>query len=158
MGRIIKFAVLVGLRPAETVECVRLINDKVSFEQYYDPAQQALLDYKFPKQFLRTTKKAYISFVTPAMLKMAQLHRSDGGVPSYNAIRMTCYHRGIKCDMRFARKLFASFLRHQGIQPELVDMLQGRVPPSVLTRHYLVPGLDYKQKVLDALEQLQRQL
>jgi intergrase/recombinase len=93
------------------------------------------------------------------MLKIAQLHHhlnSDCDVPSYSAIRMKCYHKKITCDMRFCRKLFASFLRHEGIQPELVDMLQGRVPPSVLTRHYLVPSQDYKQKVFDALEKLRQ--
>jgi hypothetical protein len=61
MGQIVKFGVLVGLRPAELVESIRLINDKESFAQYYDPVQQALLHYKF-KQFLRTTKKAFFEF------------------------------------------------------------------------------------------------
>jgi intergrase/recombinase len=156
MGQIIKFACLIGLRPSECVEVVRLINDKEAFEQYYDPVQQALLHYKFPKQFLRTTKKAYISFVTPKMLDIVnQIHNNNDDVPSYNAIRLTCYHKRIKRDMRFARKIFAGFLRQEGIQPEVVDLLQGRVPPSVLTRHYLVPGTDFKQKVLQALEKLQ---
>jgi hypothetical protein len=36
MGQIVKFGVLVGLRPAELVESIRLINDKESFAQYYD--------------------------------------------------------------------------------------------------------------------------
>jgi intergrase/recombinase len=156
MGQIIKFAVLVGLRPSECVEAVRLINDKEAFEQYYDPKQQALLHYKFPKEFLRTTKKAYLSFVTPDMLSIVQNNMYE--IPSYNAIRMTCYHKGIKCDMRYTRKLFASHLRNEGIQPELVDMLQGRVPPSVLTRHYLVPSSTYKNDVLQALEKLQQEI
>jgi hypothetical protein len=67
MSKIIKFACLIGLRPSECVESVRLINDKEAFAQYYDPVQQALLHYKFPQQYLRTTKKAYISFISLEM-------------------------------------------------------------------------------------------
>ena len=68
MGDIVKFGVLVGLRPAETVEAVKLINDKEAIQTYYNKERQALEHFKF-KQFLRTTKKAYISFVSPEMLE-----------------------------------------------------------------------------------------
>jgi hypothetical protein len=62
------------------------------------------------------------------------------------------------CDMHYCRKLFASHLRASGIQPEIVDLLQGRVSSSILTRHYLVPAPSFKEDILQALEQLQRQL
>ena len=55
-------------------------------------------------------------------------------------------------EMRLARKIFASWLRQSGIQSEAVDMLQGRVSPSVLTRHYLVLKSDFKDEVLQAIE------
>jgi intergrase/recombinase len=60
--------------------------------------------------------------------------------------------------MCFARKIFASHLRLSGIQPEIIDMLQGRVSQSILTRHYLVPKPSFKDDVLQALEKLQNQL
>jgi intergrase/recombinase len=144
IGQIIKFAVLVGLRPSECVEAVRLINDKGTFEQYYDPVQQALLHYKFPKQFLRTTKKAYISFVTPAILNIVEKLNDD--IPSYNAIRMTgpAIINISSAICALLGRYLQVFLRQEGIQPEVIDSLQGRVPPSVLTRHYLVPGTDFK--------------
>jgi intergrase/recombinase len=61
-------------------------------------------------------------------------------------------------EMYLCRKVFASWLRKEGIQPEVIDLLQGRVSQSVLTRHYLVPQSWLKDQVLQALEQLQRQL
>ena len=61
----------------------------------------------------------------------------------------------VSCDMRFTRKIFASHLRQSGIQPEIVDMLQGRVAQSVLTRYYLVRSTSLKDQVLDALKRLQ---
>jgi intergrase/recombinase len=61
-------------------------------------------------------------------------------------------------DMHLTRKIFASWLRKEGIQPEIVDLLQGRVSQSILTRHYLAPSQSMKDDVLKALEKLQRKL
>jgi len=44
------------------------------------------------------------------------------------------------------------------IQPEVIDLLSGKVPSPVLTRHYLLPSKDMKNDVLRALEKLQQQL
>jgi intergrase/recombinase len=156
VGNIIKFACLVGLRASEVVESVRLLNvPQNSGAHYYNPERQALEHFRFPEIFLRQTKKAYISFVTPAMLKLVD---SIQDAISYMDIRYSCRAAGIKCDLRYARKIFASHLRASGIQPEIIDMLQGRVSSSVLTRHYLVPSADYKAQVLQALEKLKNQL
>jgi intergrase/recombinase len=59
-------------------------------------------------------------------------------------------------EMSLTRKLFASHLRQEGIQPEVVDMLQGRVSQSVLTRHYLVPQSSLKDQVLESMEKLKQ--
>jgi intergrase/recombinase len=41
---------------------------------------------------------------------------------------------------------------------EEVDFLQGRVSPSVFSRHYLTPENTLRTRVLEALEKLQEQL
>jgi intergrase/recombinase len=61
-------------------------------------------------------------------------------------------------DMSLCRKIFASWLRKEGIQPEVIDLLQGRVSQSILIRHYLAPSQNMKDDVLQALEKLQQQL
>jgi hypothetical protein len=137
MALVIRHAVMTGLRPAEAVESARLINDKETFAQYYDAEQMTLNHYKFSKQFLRTTKKAYVSYITLDNLQPIRL--LDHFPPTWNAIRLACKRRGLNMEMSLTRKLFASYLRQEGIQPEVVDMLQGRVSQSVLIRHYLVP-------------------
>ncbi len=65
---------------------------------------------------------------------------------------------GIKCDLRYVRKIFAPHLRQSVVQPEVVDMLQVRVAQYVLARHYLVPRQNFKEDVLQALEKLMRLL
>jgi hypothetical protein len=66
MEDIIRFAVLIGLRPTESCESVRLLNEgrKVYHPTYYNSEQQCLEHFRFPNIFLRTTKKAFISYLS----------------------------------------------------------------------------------------------
>ena len=57
-------------------------------------------------------------------------------------------------DMRLCRKIFTSWLIQEGIDSITVDMLQGRVSPSVLARHYQSPDNRLRQRVLDAVARL----
>ena len=68
-GQIVRFDALVGLRPAEPLESVRLINDNQTFQKYYDPEQMTLCHYKFTGIFIRRTKKVFLS-ETPSMLAL----------------------------------------------------------------------------------------
>jgi len=158
MGQIIKFACLTGLRPAEAVESVRLINNKEEFAKYYNEGRQALEHFRFPSLFLRQTKKAYISFVTPEMLDMIRPIEPSSTVPTYNAIRLTCRREGVYMDMRYCRKIFASWLHKHGVSDVLIDLLQGRVGKSVLVNHYIQPGQDYKDKILDSVKGLKQEI
>jgi intergrase/recombinase len=158
MGQIIKFACLTGLRPAEAVESVRLINNKEEFAKYYNEGRQALEHFRFPSLFLRQTKKAYISFVTPEMLDMIRPIEPSSTVPTYNAIRLTCRREGVYIDMRYCRKIFASWLHKHGVSDVLIDLLQGRVGKSVLVNHYIQPGQDYKDKILDSVKGLKQEI
>jgi intergrase/recombinase len=47
-------------------------------------------------------------------------------------------------EMAYCRKMFASHLRQSGIESEIVDLLQGRVPKAVFARRYYRPKLDYR--------------
>jgi Archaeal phage integrase len=159
MGHIIRFGVITGLRPSEAVESVRLINNEETFHTYYNKLHMALEHFSFPEIFLRRTKKAFISFVTSDMIELAKLdYIKQSNVPAYNAIRHALNRKGLNMNMSFARKVFASHLRLCGVQPEIVDMLQGRVSTSKLTRHYLVPNNSLRDQVLDAIQKLKRDI
>jgi hypothetical protein len=56
--------------------------------------------------------------------------------------------------MRFTRKVYGSWLHQSGIASENIDFLQGRVNPSVFSRHYLTPSQDLKDRVLSSLDSL----
>lgn len=58
-------------------------------------------------------------------------------------------------DLRLSRKLFASHLRQSaGIQPEVIELLHGRVSTSILTRHYLMPDHSLGSDILAAVDKL----
>jgi hypothetical protein len=157
LAKIIKFACLVGLRPAEVCESARLLNSELSSGlQYYNPERQALEHFSFPEIFLRRTKNAYISFVTPDNLQPI----ADLGcrTPTWNRIRLACRRAGVWMEMHLCRKIYGSWLSARAIQSEVVDMLQGRVSPSVFSRHYLTPSSSLKDRILEAVEDLARQL
>ncbi len=61
-------------------------------------------------------------------------------------------------DMRYCRKVFASWLHKYGISTEIVDFLHGRVSTSVFSRHYLSPDGSLRERVLIALHELQKLL
>jgi intergrase/recombinase len=155
MGKIVKFGVLVGLRSSEIIESVRFINDKEAFAKYYDVDNMTLNHWKMPGM-IRTTKKEFVSFITPEMLDIVQ---GLSSVPTLNAITLTCRRRGVKMNMHLTRKIFASHLRQSGIQSEFVNLLQGRVDDrDILTRHYLVPSSSLRDQVLQAVSDLAKLL
>jgi hypothetical protein len=157
MVAVIRFTCLTGLRPSEACESVRLLNSSRSGGQYYDPQVQALEHFRFPDIFLRPTKKAYLSYLSlDNYQRIANLGCKNP--PTLSAISSACKRRKIEISMNLCRKIFASWLNRSGIPNEHIDMLQGRVNPSVLARHYLAPSNDLKDRVLTAVDKLQKEI
>ena len=73
---------------------------------------------------------------------------------SYDAFRKRLNRLGVSMQLNLCRKLFASYLRLNGIASEFVDLLQGRVSTSILTRHYLVPDNSLRDNGLAAVQKL----
>ncbi len=158
IANVIRFACLTELRPQEVIESVRLINHQETLGKYYNQDRQTLEHFRFPDIFLRHTKKAYISFVSPEILELVGFE-PNARMTTYNIIRKRLNQAGLSMDLKLCRKLFASYLRQSaGIQPEVVDLLQGRVSTSILTRHYLVPDNSLRRDVLEAAEKLRKKL
>lgn len=158
IANIIRFACLTGLRPTEVIQSVRLINHQETLGMYYNQDRQTLEHFRFPDIFLRHTKKAYLSFVTPEILQLVRFE-PNAKMVTYNIIRKKLNQVGLSVDLKLCRILFASYLRQSaGIQPEVVDLLQGRVSTSILTRHYLVPDNSLRRDVLTAVEKLRKKI
>ena len=147
------FCTLTGMRASECVDAVRLLHS--SSTSYYNPKQQVLQHYRFPDIFIRRTKAIYISIVNDEIIDIA---RKIDKSPTLNSLKMVLKHRHLSMQLKYCRKIYASWLHRYGISSDLIDMLQGRIGKNIFLKHYLTPSADYKAQVLEALETLQCQL
>jgi hypothetical protein len=138
-GNILLFDTITGLRPDEACKSVKLLDE--SQQEYLNKSTMVLEHFKFPQIFIRRTKNAYISVVTERGLELARQSANCG----YNALRLAAKRNGLKMNMAYCRRIFATHLRTNGIEQETIDLLQGRVPRSVFARRYFRRDFDYER-------------
>jgi hypothetical protein len=136
-GNILLFNALTGLRPEEAIQSIKILHKE---SDNYLKDNTVLEHYKYPSIFIRRTKKAYISIVNDTILGLAR----QAGDHSYNALRLSIKRKRLDMNMAFCRKIFATHLRNNGIEQELIDLLQGRTPKSVFARHYFRPDFNHR--------------
>ncbi len=134
LANLLVFNTLTGLRPIEASKCINLIH--FDLKSYWNIEKGILEHYKFPSEFIRRTKKVFISVVDKPLIKLANYCPVN---MSYNALKLMLKRKGLNMNMYYCRKIFATFLRNEGIEPEIIDLLQGRIPNSVFVRHYYRP-------------------
>ncbi len=133
------FNTLTGLRPNEAQKAIWLIKTKES--EYADKGRGILKHYHFPSVFLRQTKNAYISIINDEILEVAR--NTPDRESCYNSLRKRIFiQNGIDMNMYYCRKVFATFLRNKAIEPEIIDLLQGRISGSVFVNHYYRPDIN----------------
>ncbi len=136
---ILLYCTLTGLRPDESCQSIRLVKENIN--NYHDKDKMILKHFEFPEIFIRKTKQAYVSIANDLILKIA----NDSGNHSYNALRCHLRRKNIAMNMNYCRKIFATFMRNNGIEQEIVDLLQGRIHKSVFVRHYYLLIKDYNK-------------
>lgn len=138
ISNILVFNTLTGLRPEESHKAIYLL--KTKRKEYLDDDKMLLLHYRYPKTFFRVTKKCYISIMTNSILDLVE------SIPLrdsyYYSVRKSFEQIGKKMNMYYCRKVFATYLRNKGIEPEIIDLLQGRISSSVFVNHYYRPDIN----------------
>ncbi len=146
-----KFDLLVGLRASESVNAINMLRTTPG---YLNKDLGILEHFRYPQQFIRNTKKCFISVVDDETLEIARATRSL----DYQGIRSEFRRRKLAFEMRYCRKLFATYMRKH-VDTELVDLLQGRTPTSIFARYYNKPNyLDDLVKVRSYLPELRKLL
>jgi len=147
------FTALTGLRAGEAFRSLEIASH--GLEGYYNPELSALEHFRFPDIFIRKTKNVYISFIGEKLKHAIEEYEKP---ISYVTFRRKLEKAGIKLMLKEARKAWASELRKK-IPSEAVDLLQGRIPPSVFARHYYRPDLkEIGRLVLETLKPLEARL
>jgi intergrase/recombinase len=152
----LKFCLLSGLRRIEAIQSFNKIIEvyrENKLEEYYNPDLQCLMHFKYPRDFIRRTKNCFISFIPEYLIY--QIVNSEP--VSYNEIRKRLQRKGIKVRINELRDLYGTFMLHHGLLEQEVNLLQGRIPPSIFVKHYWNPRLsDLRDRVLKALNELEQ--
>jgi hypothetical protein len=153
-ANLLLFCTLTGMRGTECIEAIRLLHTGPGCN-YYNPDSQILQHYLYPKIFIRRTKAIYISIVNDEIIGIAQ---KIGNTTTQRGLQVASTRRHLRMKIKYCRKIQASYLRQSGIEPEVINMLQGRVGKDIFLRHYLTPAADFKDRVLDAVSELQKEI
>ena len=145
------FNTLTGLRPIEVSTCIGLLHSNL--ESYWNKEKGILEHYKFPNEFIRRTKKVFISVVDQPLIELAKNCPLN---VSYNALKLMLKRKGLDMNMYYCRKVFATYLRNEGIESEIIDLLQGRISSSVFVRHYYRPDSSKFVEIRTKLAKLHR--
>jgi hypothetical protein len=114
------FCTLTGLRTNECFEAIRLIKDPEDFKTYYQESKQTLEHFRFPQLFIRRTKAAYISLVTPEFLDIAR--NTFSSCNYMKLMYVVVRKKKLEMKMYYCRKIFSSYLRqYAGIESEIID-------------------------------------
>jgi intergrase/recombinase len=156
VGHILLFNTLTGLRPEEAQKAIHLIKTKRN--EYVNEDKGLLLHYLYPTIFSRTTKKCYISVINRNILDLVKsIELRDS---YYYTVRSAFDKAKMKMSMYYCRKVFATYLRNNGIEPEIIDLLQGRISSSVFVNHYYRPDISeiITKKIRPMLDELRMEL
>jgi hypothetical protein len=124
-------------------------------EEYYDFNLNCLMHFRYSKEFIRVKKNAFISFIPKQLI--LEIARSK--TVSYNAIRKKLERKGIKTRINELRDFYGTFMLHHGLLEQEVNLLQGRIPPSIFVKHYWSPKLsELRDRVFKALNELEQTL
>ncbi|WP_148687499.1 integrase [Candidatus Nitrosocosmicus hydrocola] len=156
VGKIILFNTLTGLRPDEAQKAIYLI--KTNGNVYVNKEKGLLLHYLYPNISFRTTKKAYISIIDKKIVDLVQPIKLRDSY--YYTVRRAIELAGKKMNMYYCRKVFATYLRNKGIEPEIIDLLQGRISSSVFVNHYYRPDINeiITKRIRPVLDELMKEI
>jgi intergrase/recombinase len=122
---------------------------------YYNEELNVLQHFVFKELFLRNTKNLYVSITEKQLI--TEIAQSDP--VTYEQIRKRLLRKGLKLGINELRDFYGSFMVRHNLIKEEVDLLQGRIPPSIFIRHYWSPSFkELRDRTMEALRQLEQTL
>ena len=157
VGNVLLYNTLTGLRFSEGLLSIKLI--QTDFEHYANKELGVLENFRYPEFISKRTKKSYLTAYDDTILEVAR--NAVPLVRSWNVIRAQLKKCGIfSVHAKYCRAIFATWLRKQGgIEQEVIDLYQGRVPTSIFRAHYLKTNVkEDRERILQAVHELKEEL
>jgi len=155
-GLFIKFKMLSGIRTGEAINSFNTVielNQKEKLNHYYNAELNALEHFKLPDLFLRGKKNVFFTFIKRDFVQKIAVSKPI----SYERLRKRLWRSELSVRLNELRDYYATFMVHNGLIREEVDLLQGRVGKSMFMQHYFSPNIkDLKDRVLTAVDRIQQ--
>jgi len=152
----VKFVLISGIRKCEAIDSFNLVVKLCKtgkLEEYYNTELQSLEHFRYEDTFIRGTKNAFFSFIPKNFIE--QVASCDP--ISHSTLRRRLAQHGLNLRFSELRDYYATFMVHNGLIREEVDILQGRIGKSIFMRHYFSPNVkQLRDKTLKAVEEIQK--
>jgi len=156
-GLFVKFKMLSGIRTGEAINSFNTVielNQKEQLNEYFNTELSSLEHFKLPDLFLRGKKNVFFTFIRQDFLEKI----SNSNPISYGGVRKRLWHNKLNVRLNELRDYYATFMVHNGLIREEVDLLQGRVGKSIFMQHYFSPNIEHlRDKVFTAAERMRAQ-
>jgi intergrase/recombinase len=154
----LRFLSQTGMRKEEAIISFNKVMELAKegrLSDYYNEELSVLEHFRFKELFLRGTKNVYVSIVPKSLV--AEVASTQP--VSYAVIRKRLKSNNLSCRMNELRDYFGTYMIKHGLIKEEVDLLQGRIPPSIFLRHYWSPSFrELRDRTLEATKQLEKVL
>ena len=151
---LLKFTLFVGLRKEEAIKSFNKIIElkrENKLAEYYNEELNCLTHFKY-KDFIRKTKNCFISFIPENLIREI----ANNEPITYEQIRKRLQRHKMKVRINELRDYFGTFLLQPGILEPEINLLQGRIPPSIFIKHYWSPKLsELRDRIFKALKDLE---
>jgi intergrase/recombinase len=116
-----------------------------------------LENFRYPEFISKKTKKAYLTVYDDSILQVALNAKP---YITWKAVRSQLKRLGIdSVHTKYCRAIFATWLRKQGIEQEIISLYQGRVPSIIFQASYLKTNIrEDRERILKAVHQLKKEL
>jgi intergrase/recombinase len=152
----LKYLLYSGLRKEEGIKSFNRIIELAKsnrLSEYYDTNLNCLMHFKYPKDFIRRTKNCFISFVPENLV----MEIANNELVTYEQIRKRLHRNKLKCRINELRDYFGTFLLQHGILEAEINLMQGRIPPSIFIKHYWSPKLsELRDRIFKAISELEQ--
>jgi len=153
---LLRFLLSTGVRKEEGIQSFNKIIEltkQSNLAIYYNEELNVLQHFVFKELFLRNTKNLYVSIIEKPLVN--EIAQSDS--VTYEQVRKRLLRNGLKLRINELRDFYGSFMVRHNLIKEEVDLLQGRIPPSIFLRHYWSPSFkELRDRVMKALKDLEK--
>jgi hypothetical protein len=155
---LLRFLLLTGVRKEEAITSFNKILElsrQNNLSIYYNDELNVLQHFVFKELFLRNTKNLYVSITEESSV----MEIAESSPVTYEQVRKRLLRHGLKLRINELRDFYGSFMVRHNLIKEEVDLLQGRIPPSIFLRHYWSPSFkELKDRTLKAITELKQTL